>query len=581
MTRISGAAGVAGPASVSFSGGPFIISQEFDTATLRNLISTFNAGGTAVTVYKTNAAALVDIRYTLTHKPKIAVGPDGGNFGTSVHQQLFDRAGIPNYTIVDNSIINANSCYTMATQAHSTDPQFVNLYRQFTQSGGNLLLQCASVNTYENNANGHFQTTAPGYTVFGTNDATDVNTTLAYPEGAMPFNQFIGILANQDGAVTEYQYAPGGGPANGNRVSVTNTAPSASRFVATVSQLNGNTAGGTVFELGSHDYSRPNTVNPVQTDISMLNGERMILNAIFVPVSRPQACGLEQANVLGYKSVRRIVNLDGGALGAGDTVRWTIDYINNSPVDIPNFQIRDIIQANLTLVPGSNQVTFVSAGSSAVRNAAYDGVGNDSTSDLLGASTLLVNGRIQVVVDTVVNLGTPNGTILRNQTAATGTTLVSTSLSDNVDTTNIDIAGPGSTPPPGSVPQPQNPASIDPTIFTISAPTAAGASIAGSVRDTNGNGIAGATITVTNAATGASVSTTTNSFGAYLVEDLRAGDLYLVRVSHKRYRFANPSVTFTLNESVTGLAFIGTSSVSTVKGGGREVVALSPIKTKR
>ena len=80
------------------------------------------------------------------------------------------------------------------------------------------------------------------------------------------------------------------------------------------------------------------------------------------PVSRPQVCGLEQANVLGYKSVRRIVNLDGGALGAGDTVRWTIDYINNSPVDIPNFQIRDIIQANLTLVAGSNQVTFVSAG---------------------------------------------------------------------------------------------------------------------------------------------------------------------------------------------------------------------------
>ena len=171
----------------------------------------------------------------------------------------------------------------MATQAHSTDPQFVNLYKQFTQSGGNLLLQCASINTYENNANGHFQTTALGYSVFGTNDSTDVNTTLLYPEGSMPFNQFIGVLANQDGAITEYAYAPGGGPANGNRVSVINSAPQANRFVATVSQLNGNVAGGTVFELGSHDYARPNTEQPAQPTIAMLNGQRMALNAVFVP----------------------------------------------------------------------------------------------------------------------------------------------------------------------------------------------------------------------------------------------------------------------------------------------------------
>ena len=580
VTRINGAAGTAGPGNVSFSGGPFIIAQEYDTATLRSLITTFNGGGTAVTVYKTNASALVDIRYTLTHKPKIAVGPDSGNFGTSVHQALFDSAGIPNYTIVDNSIINANSCFTLATQAHSTDSSFVNLYKQFAQSGGNLLLECASINTYENNANGHFQTTNPGYSVFGTNDNTSVATTLLYPEGAMPFNQFIGILANQDGAVTEYAYAAGGGPANGNRISVRNTGAEAAKFVGTVSQLNGNSAGGTVFELGGHNYARLNTENPVANPLDMLNGQRMILNAVFVPVTRPQSCGLAQASVLGYKSVRRIINLDGGALGSGDTVRWTIDYINNSPVAITGFQIRDIIQANLTLVPGSNQVTFVSAGSSAVRNPLYDGIGNDNTSDLLGASTLLTNGRIQVTVDMVVGylnpptntVPLPGGTILRNQTAATGTTLVSTALSDNVDTTNIDIAGPGSTPPAGSVMQTQNPASIDPTTFTVAVPTAADASIEGSVRDTNGNGILNALVTATNAATGLSTSVRTNSFGQYIIEGLPAGGFYVVRVEHKRYRFPNGTVTFTLNDNVTGLAFIGNLPETKSGGGGaREV----------
>lgn len=578
VTRIAGAEGVAGPANVSFSGGPFIIPQEFDTPSLRSLITTFNGGGTAVTVYKTNANAMVDIRYTLTHKPKIAIGPDGGNFGTSVHQTLFNTAGISNYTIVDNSIINASSCFTLATQAHSTDSQFVNLYKQFTLSGGNLLLQCASVNTYENNANGHFQTTNPGYSVFGTNDNTAVDTTLIYPEGAMPFNQFIGILANQDGAITEYAYAAGGGAANGNRIAARNSGGEASKFVGTVSQLNGNAAGGTVFELGGHDYSRNNTG---ASEIAKLNGQRMILNAVFVPVNRPTECGLQQANVSGYKSVRRVIPAGpGGSIQPGNTVEWTIDYINNSPLDIPNFQIRDVIQANLTFVAGSNLVTFVSADgfSMASRNTLYDGIGNDSTSDLLAAGAQLkVNGRIQVKVRMTVNANTPNGTVLRNQTVATGSNLTpSTSLnSDNVDATNIDIAGPGSTPPPNSVPQSQNPASNDPTTFPVFfVPTAADASIEGSVRDVNGMGIGKALVTATNAATGVSSSVRTNTFGEYRIDGLQAGELYLVTVQHKRYVFPNGSVTFTLNDSVTGLAFIGNLP------GGREVV-LSPVKQKK
>ncbi len=367
VTRIAGTAGVAGPANVSFSGGAFIIPQQYDTPTIRTMITNFNGGGTAVVVYKTNAAVLVDIRYTVTHKPLVAIGPDGGNFGTGVHQDLLDSAGIPNYTSVTDDIINANSCYTMATQAHSTDPTFVNLYKQFTLSGGNLLLQCASVGTFENAANGHFQTTNPGYSLFGTNaPANAVDTTLVYPEGSMPFNQFIGILANQDGAVTEFAFAPGGGPANGHRVSVRNSNPDAEKFVATVSTLTAG-AGGIVFELGGHDYSRTNTG---ATEIARLNGQRMILNAIFVPVSRPQSCGLEQATVNGYKSVRRLNVRNGGPpLIAGDTLRWTIDYINNSPVDINNFQIRDIVSSingaltgNLTLVAGSNQVTILAGG---------------------------------------------------------------------------------------------------------------------------------------------------------------------------------------------------------------------------
>ncbi|MCC6328585.1 MAG: carboxypeptidase regulatory-like domain-containing protein [Acidobacteria bacterium] len=569
VTRISGSAGVAGPSNVNFSGGPFIISADYDTQSLRDLITSFNAGGTDVVVYKTNAATTADIRYLLTHKPKIAIGPDGGNFGTGVHQDVFDAAGIPNYESVTDDIINMNSCYTLATQAHSTSSQFVNLYKQFVISGGNLLLQCASVNTFENNANGHFQTTNPGYDVFGTNDDTDVNTALVYPEGAMPFNQFIGILANQDGAVTEYRYASGAAAANDNRISVRNSGNQSAKMVATVSELSGaGAAGSTVFELGGHDYSRTNTGASL---IERLNGQRMILNTVFVPVTRPQACGLQQATVNGYKSVRRFNDRQGGPpLVPGDTLEWTIDYVNNSPVAVSNFNIRDEVSAidgsltgNLTLVAGSNTVTITSGGAVATRNTNYDGLGNDPTSDLLApGASLPVGGRIQVKVRMTINTTTstgdplPNGTILWNQTLAHGAQIVGEVKSDAIDWTNTSIFG-VDTPPADSFLQFQNAAILDPTIARIKTPTAAEASIEGDIRTASGAPIANAMVSVVNASNGQVKTARADASGRYVIEGLPVNNVYFVSVRHKLYSFGGGPVTLSITDSVTGVDFTG------------------------
>ena len=588
VTRISGEGGsVTGPATLSFSGGPFIVPVEYDTPTVRNLISTFNGGGTEVVVYRTNTATTADIRYNLTHKPKIAVGPDGGNFGNGVHQDLFDVAGIPNYDSVTDDIIYTNACYTLATQAHSISSDYVNLYKQFVLSGGNLLLQCASIRTFENNANGHFQTTIQGYDIFGTGSpdfatGAAVDTALIYPEGAMPFNQFIGVLANQDGAVTEYAYASGGSAANGNRVSVRNSGADADKYVATVSELGAaGSPGSVVFELGGHDYDR--TVSGASL-IERLNGQRMILNTIFVPVTRPASCGLQQATVLGFKSVRRFNTRTGGPpLIAGDTLEWTIDYVNNSPVDVSNFNIRDEISAidsvltgNLTLVTGSSQITVLSGGATATRNTSYDGLGDDGTSDLLASGAFLpVGGRIQVKVRTTINLlgpggqPYPDGTILYNQTLARGTQIVGTVKSDAIDWTNAVIFG-IETPSADSFLQLQNVGILDPTIARIkSLPTAANVSIDGEVRTEAGDPIANALVTAVNAATGQGRAVRTNSIGRFVINDLEVGDLYLVTVSHKRYRFNDEVISLTLSDNASGLSFIGT--VREVKGG-REAV---------
>ena len=101
-----------------------------------------------------------------------------------------------------------------------------------------------------------------------------------------------------------------------------------------------------------------------------------------------------------------------------------------------------VLTGNLTLVPGSNTVTVLSGGSTATRNANYDGLGNDATSDLLAPGAFLpIGGRIQVKIRTTINLTGPggqphpDGQTLYNQTIASGSQLVSTVKSDSIDAT--------------------------------------------------------------------------------------------------------------------------------------------------
>ncbi|HMQ04095.1 MAG TPA: carboxypeptidase-like regulatory domain-containing protein [Pyrinomonadaceae bacterium] len=571
VTRIAGAAGTAGPATVSFSGGPFIVTREYDTQAVRDLISGFNGGGTAVTVYLSNADTTANVRYTLTHKPKIAIGPDGGQFGAGVHQELFSAAGIPNFTSGVDDIGNSGACYTLATQAHSTGTQFAAAYRSFVLAGGNLLLQCASINTFENNLlSGHYQTTPPGYSVFGSNDGTDVTTPLVYPEGSMPFNQFIGVLANQDGAITEYSYAPGAGPANDNRVAARNSGVHSDKFVATVSQLGAGT-GSVVFALGGHNYFRTESG---ASEIERLNGQRMILNAVFVPANT--ICISEPESVIGYKSVRRFNVRDGGPpFVAGDTLEWTVDYINNSQANQFDFQIRDIIgeiNGFLTFVPGSVSITVLSGGAVAALNPGFDGVGDDVTSDLLAPGAVLpAGGRIQLKLRTVIDLNAPRPYTLFNQTTARSSTIAASpnTKSDAVDATNAGIFD-SNPPTPDSAPQIQNGAIIDPTQVSIpGAPTAGDVMIEGRTVDPEGNGIMNALVTVVNAATGEVKWTRTGLNGYFRVEELNAGGFYLVTVTHRRFRFQEDPFVFTLNENLIGLTIVG--SVPEVKGGRGDV----------
>lgn len=77
--------------------------------------------------------------------------------------------------------------------------------------------------------------------------------------------------------------------------------------------------------------------------------------------------------------------------------------------------------------------------------------------------------------------------------------------------------------------------------------TAASVSIGGRVTTARGRSVAGARVSLTDAS-GETRATVTNIFGYYHLTDVRAGETYVLSVSHKRYQFP-PQVIFVAGET--------------------------------
>ncbi|QFP75469.1 right-handed parallel beta-helix repeat-containing protein [Deinococcus sp. AJ005] len=177
-------------------------------------------------------------------------------------------------------------------------------------------------------------------------------------------------------------------------------------------------------------------------------------------------------NVDGYKSVK-LTDADGNnVVSAGDTLTYTVTYINTGNAAVSNFQITDALPTGLTATAGAQTVT------GATKNGAYTGTGAN-TGLLATGQTLAVNGSITVTIPVTVGTVAADNTVLSNQTTTSGNytnalggsvTLPSVS-SDNVDNTNVFpssvTAATGFTAVPGSSIAQTQASSIDSTKVTV------------------------------------------------------------------------------------------------------------------
>jgi hypothetical protein len=574
-TRITGQNCNTGASNFAFSGGPFIISEEYaDDAMV--FINAFNAeissSDNRVRVYRANSQFTAPIRYTLTHKPLVAVGPVDGGWGGDPHTVLFNEAKLQGYFAgVNDSTIGTGSCYTLATQAHATSAPYFSGFKNFVENGGNLLVQCESITHYEQNQFPRFQTSL-GFNLFGLssqfpgrNEGTS-STNISYPHPAMPFNQFVGAFAaDVSGAITEFSVVGGDGNFINNTLSAVKNESSSwsTTHIAAVGRIPTTTGGGGhVFTLGGHDYYRDTSAT--NANLERRNSQRMILNAVLIPARRP-ACSLEIPLVKGFKSVRMHTNTGPVTLTPGDTVEWTVQYINSGLASVGGFQIVDPIETPDLSYVASLTATFEGGATGSV-NGSYTGTGNDNL--LSAGANLPPGGRITVKIKTKVNNvgihlnqatgsgpGMPDGGVrtdtydntLNNQTV--GGYLIDCTANDCFSQTPWHTNG-----------------DSDPTGIGLLPPSSAPASIAGRTQYADGVGVGSVQIVMTRVSDGTLWTALSNAFGYFSFQGIPTGQTYVLSISTKRHRFPIDSQTITLTDDVTGIVFIAEGGTEVLGG---------------
>jgi gliding motility-associated-like protein len=306
--------------TIDFRSSAFII----DSAYVNNSYYGFGKNATQViaafagnvAVYKLMADVNVDVRYTLTQHPKIAVFNNGGN--QLLQSKILDAAGIPDYVDISAGVFSGlAACYTFCSEAHwdsqdLKDTAITNRVRSFVKSGGNFLAQCYGVDTYEN------------YEFFHSDKGTKIKNatvTNAYYNPDMAYMQFMGtIVSNQSGAERNWVRNAGSLWSAGFYYCVSQNPNKDTVVVGAAHTTAANLPGGNVFYLGGHDYFDGGASD--WTNITHINAARLYLNAALIPSDRPSAF-VASAGTNKSICIGQAVTLGAAPTGpAGSTYTW-------------------------------------------------------------------------------------------------------------------------------------------------------------------------------------------------------------------------------------------------------------------
>jgi len=264
--------------AIAFRSGAFIIDSTYaDTA--MSIIKTF---GNNVAVFYLNNTLNMDVRYTLTHKPRILLLNSSG-YDTIAVKYLIE-AGISSNSyklqMPAGTTFNSNGKWSLIseTHLHSTDTGVFNpLLRYSVQQGANLILACATLGAMENTT---LTMTTAGVDSFSTGLAA-----VLYNNPDLPIAQFLGTIMSPNGEYKLWRPKTGSTMRPNTYEIMRGGAGGFFYTMAGMKMRPNNLAGGNMFYIAGHEHYQWTASSGSINDINRINGRRIFLNSIFIPAS--------------------------------------------------------------------------------------------------------------------------------------------------------------------------------------------------------------------------------------------------------------------------------------------------------
>lgn len=267
--------------TISFRSSAFIIDSAWVNKAL-SVISSY-AISNNVAVFRLNVNTNIDIRYTLTHQPRILLLNSNG-FDTIAVRMLNEAGFNPgSYTLQlpSNTPFNSLGNWSLISDTHFTnaDSGRVNpIIRYITNRGANFTASCSAIGSTENRS---FSMTTAGIDSFTTGFSG-----VQYENHNQPLAQFMGPILTPNGEYKFWNLKAGSTfrPDTYHIMRATTGSP-ANYAISAIKLRPVTSKGGVLLYLAGHDHYHWTVATGSPNDNMRMNGRRIYINSIFIPAS--------------------------------------------------------------------------------------------------------------------------------------------------------------------------------------------------------------------------------------------------------------------------------------------------------
>jgi hypothetical protein len=264
--------------TIAFRSSSFIVDSAYaDTA-----FAIIKNYGNNVAVFKLETTTNIDIRYLLTHKPRILLLNSVG-YDTIAVKYLMEAGISPaSYKLQSpaGTAFNPNGSWSLISETHwvTADTGKLNpLLRYSVGRGANLMMNCITIGSMENSTN--------TMSTLGFDSDTTGLAAATYNHADLPIAQFSGPMMSPNGEYKLFKPKAGSSMRPGSYDIMRGNVGAQYYTTAGMKMRPNSLAGGNLFYFSGHDHYHWTVLTGSINDMNRINKRRVFLNSVFIPAS--------------------------------------------------------------------------------------------------------------------------------------------------------------------------------------------------------------------------------------------------------------------------------------------------------